>query len=82
MSENPTDIQGPSTEIQEDALDACRLIRSEVINPLGWFFPTKNACVSCIILTGSHPEIMAASCPKVIAYLSEQTQFQTTEDKK
>jgi predicted Rossmann-fold nucleotide-binding protein len=57
--------------IEEDAEQVCRLIRRESISPLTWFFPASNACVSCILLTGGRPGIMAAYCPRVLERLAE-----------
>jgi hypothetical protein len=70
MSDNPAGAEELS--IEEEVEETCRLIRWETISPLTWFFPVSNACVSCVLITGGHPEIMAAYCPKVIDRLSEQ----------
>ncbi|HEX2913696.1 MAG TPA: hypothetical protein VH186_23025 [Chloroflexia bacterium] len=72
MSDKPTDPQEPNIDVQEEAEDVCKMIRSETINPMSWLFPVSNACISCTILTGGHPEIMAAYCPRVIARLTQK----------
>lgn len=70
MSDNFTGSEEPSFE--EEAEQACRLIRRETLNPLSMFFPVANACASCIVLTGGHPEFMAAYCPRVLERINEQ----------
>ncbi len=70
MTQNPA---GPEElSIEEEIEETCRLIRWETISPLTWFFPATNACVSCVLVTGGHPEVMAAYCPRVLERLSEQ----------
>lgn len=64
---NDTDDQ----PIEDAAEQVCRFIRRESISPLTWFFPASNACVSCILLTGGRPGIMAAYCPRVLERLPE-----------
>lgn len=54
----------------EDVQEVCRLIRSENILPWSWLFPVAKRCVSCSLITGGHPEIMAGHCPEVMARLS------------
>ncbi|OJW01860.1 MAG: hypothetical protein BGO39_28320 [Chloroflexi bacterium 54-19] len=69
----PEDFNGSEEpSFEEEAEQACRLIRRETISPLTWFFPVANACTSCILLTGGHPEIMAAYCPRVLERLTGQ----------
>jgi len=70
MSDYPAGSEELS--IEEEAEETCRLIRKETISPLTWFFPVSSACVSCVLFTGGHPEIMATYCPRVIERLSEQ----------
>lgn len=60
--------------IEEEAEQVCKMIRRETLSPLTLFFPVTNACVSCILLTGGRPEIMAAYCPRVLERLTGQTE--------
>lgn len=84
MTQNPT---GPEEmgvqeemDVQEEVEETCRLIRKETISPLTWFFPVSNACVSCVLFTGGHPEIMAAYCPRVLERLSDQIDLEEPEE--
>jgi hypothetical protein len=70
MSDNFTNPE--ELTFEDEAVQACRLIRRETISPLTWFFPISNACASCILLTGGHPAIMAAYCPRVLERLTGQ----------
>lgn len=78
MTQNPTGPEEPN--IEEEAEVTCRLIRRETIGPLSWIFPASNACVSCVLFTGGHPEIMAAYCPRVIERLSDQAGSEEPEE--
>jgi len=60
-SNNPEELS-----IEEEAEETCRLIRGETISPLSWLFPASNPCVSCVLFSGGHPQLMAPYCPRVI----------------
>lgn len=77
MSDNPTGSDELS--IEEAAEDTCKMIQRETIGPLSWIFPASSSCVSCILLTGGHPEMMAAYCPRVIQRLAEQSEPEEPE---
>ena len=62
----------------ETSQEVCRLIRSENILPWSWLFPVTKRCVSCSLITGGHPEIMAAHCPEVIARLNYKIEHSKT----
>ncbi|HEX2913687.1 MAG TPA: hypothetical protein VH186_22980 [Chloroflexia bacterium] len=60
------------TVTHEEVRRACDAIRRQRYSPLGWIFPVVNQCASCTLVTGGRPDLMACSCPQVIAYLNRQ----------
>lgn len=75
MSDDSNNLKQPEDLItQVDVENVCALIRSENIKPWDWLFPAANSCVSCTLITGGHPEMMAGYCPRVNELLTRKMQ--------